>query len=310
MKKSIFLLVSLVFLFSCSKTDENTPLPRETAQLQLQFQFQENQVRLDNAGKVSTIPNGNAAQTPEFRAMSIHLIELVPSAATAVGSGVIIYQGEEINLGGDTAINFDEALVSDEGRIFKTLPLQDIPAGQYEFIRVSVAYQNYDIQFNLNNVPFVGDLMNQKGSIASFLGFNTYLGTVSVNTMALAINAAHRQGFWVFETELETPFENYNTIQSGTAPAGATTVVNPLAGISDIPEGSCLVTGKFTTPLVISAQAKNDLALTLSFSINRSFEWVDTNNNGALDFDVMTPSNNEPIVDMGVRGLIPTWQEK
>ncbi len=310
MKKSIFLLGSLLFLLSCSKTKEETPLPAEAAQLQLQFQFQENQVRLDNAGEMSTIPTGHAAQTPDFRAMSIHLVELVPAATTVVGSGAIVYQGKEINLGGETAIDFDEALVADEGRIFKNIPLQNIPAGQYKFIRVSVSYQNYDIRFNLNNVPIIGNLINQKGSIASFLGFNTYLRTVSANTMDLAVNAAHRQGFWVFETQLETPFESYDLIQSGMAPAGATTVVNPLVGISDIPEGSCLVTGEFATPLVILEQAKKDLVLTLSFSINRSFEWVDTNDNGALDFDVTTPSNNEPIVDMGLRGLIPTWEEQ
>lgn len=51
-----------------------------------------------------------------------------------------------------------------------------------------------------------------------------------------------------------------------------------------------------------------DITVTLSFSINKSFEWVDDNGNGQLDMyaDGVTPA--EKIVDMGLRGLIPSWQ--
>ena len=92
------------------------------------------------------------------------------------------------------------------------------------------------------------------------------------------------------------------------APAGSTTVVNPLFATSPIPAGSCVVTGKFDRPLVISGNETEDITVTLSFSINNSFEWKDTNGNGKLDIyaDGVTPA--EQIVDMGLRGLIPHWE--
>jgi hypothetical protein len=84
--------------------------------------------------------------------------------------------------------------------------------------------------------------------------------------------------------------------------------VNPLFASSPIPPGSCVVTGKFATPLVITGQETENLTLTLSFSINNSFEWIDSNGNGQLDIyaDGVTPA--EKIVDMGLRGLVPKWE--
>jgi hypothetical protein len=69
-----------------------------------------------------------------------------------------------------------------------------------------------------------------------------------------------------------------------------------------------VVTGKFAQPLVITGNETKDIVLTLSFSVNNSFEWVDTNANGQLDIyaDQLTPA--EKIVDMGLRGLIPEWK--
>lgn len=62
----------------------------------------------------------------------------------------------------------------------------------------------------------------------------------------------------------------------GQAPAGVTTVPNPIASTSPIPAGSCVVTGgKFSTPLVITGDEKNNVVVTLSLSINKSFEWTE-----------------------------------
>lgn len=95
---------------------------------------------------------------------------------------------------------------------------------------------------------------------------------------------------------------------NGEAPAGATTVVNPLASSSPVPPGSCVVTGQFDEPLVVTGDEKDDVTVTLSFWVNNSFEWIDNNGNGKLDLyaDGVTPSDQ--IVDMGLRGLIPTWR--
>jgi hypothetical protein len=85
--------------------------------------------------------------------------------------------------------------------------------------------------------------------------------------------------------------------------------VNPLAATSPIPVGSCVVTGKFLTPLVITGKETKDISVTLSFSVNKSLEWKDNNANGQLDWYYDQSKNkNEAIVDMGLRGLIPSWK--
>ncbi|MBK7139463.1 MAG: hypothetical protein IPH74_10720 [Bacteroidetes bacterium] len=79
-------------------------------------------------------------------------------------------------------------------------------------------------------------------------------------------------------------------------------MVNPLEAFGVIiPRGSCIVTGKLDTPLVITGDEAADKKAILSFSINKSFEWVDTNSNGKWDYTY--PETIEQIVDMGLRGL-------
>ena len=302
MKPLLLFSALLLVLVSCKK--ENT----SDTNLQFQFRFDASQHRLNNIGQTATIPAGNAAQTPEFREMSVHYIELVPNAFTALGGGAIVYHAEETTRGGETAVDFDKAAKAGENQVFAQIALNNIPPGTYEWVRASVTYQNYDVTFNINNLPVIGNLPNQKGTIASFVGFNTYLTTVKPREKTLSVNDDKKQGFWAFETQLSAPYETYNQISSGEAPAGATTVVNPLFASSPVPAGSCVVTGRFAQPLVITGNETEDIRVTLSFSVNNSFEWQDTNGNGQLDFygDGMTPA--EKIVDMGLRGLIPEWE--
>jgi hypothetical protein len=89
---------------------------------------------------------------------------------------------------------------------------------------------------------------------------------------------------------------------SGQAPAGATTVPNPIASTSPIPAGSCVVTGKFNENLIINGNETRDVVITLSLSINKSFEWSEVTADGKYE-----PSIGENVVDMGLRGLIPTY---
>ncbi|HNM24466.1 MAG TPA: hypothetical protein PKL15_03510, partial [Saprospiraceae bacterium] len=117
-----------------------------------------------------------------------------------------------------------------------------------------------------------------------------------------------KQGFWVFETALTAPYNAYDQLYSGQAPAGATTVVNPLGPANPVPPGSCVITGQFAQPLVVTGQETEDITVTLSFSINKSFEWVDANGNGQLDIYADQSAAAEQIVDMGLRGLVPSWE--
>ena len=298
------LLLSMLFFSSNCEKDAF----QSDALLQFEFKFDPNQVRLNNIGQPATIPAGHAAQTPDFHIMSVHYIELAPSALTLLGAGAIVYKGIETTKGGDNAVDFDQVAKGGEGQVITSISLKNVPPGTYEWVRASVTYQNYDVLFNVNNIPLVGNLTQQKGTVASFVGFNTYIGSVTPRSKTLVVNDDKKQGFWAFETNLTPPYDAYNQLSYGEAPAGATTVVNPLFATSPIPAGSCVVTGKFDTPLVVTGNETENRTVTLSFSVNQSFEWVDDNANGQLDFyaDGTTPS--EKIVDMGLRGLIPSWR--
>lgn len=306
---SFLLFLGLISFTNCSLFEEDSPDTNSEPLLQFQFKFDENQERLNNIGQVASIPAGNAAQTPNFHNLSVHVIDLTPNRFTPYGDGYIAYKGAETTTGGDNAIDFDQAIIEDENVVFKEISLKDVTPGTYEYVRVSVAYQSYDVKYNIRNVPVVGDLTNETGTIASFLGFNNYISTIKVKNENLEVNDDKKQGFWAFETNFGTPFQEYNQLLSGESPAGATTVVNPLSGDSDIPPGSCVVTGKFEEPLVITGEETGNVLITLSFSINNSLEWEDLDGNGELDFYSNDPLQSDRIVDMGLRGLEAKWNQ-
>ena len=311
MRNLVFLLLSGLFLASCDSTET----PETTAQMHFQFKFDATQERLNNIGETASIPAGHAAQSPNFNSMSGYYIELVPSKFTQIRDGAVIYEANtqpSSDPNFSEAVIFDEAIVSNENSIFKTIPIKDIPAGTYEYLRISVIYQNADIRFNLKNLPapFPPNLDNQLGTIASFIGFNTHLNDFTVKNKTIEVNDDKNQGFWGFEPQLDEPYQGYyiqyanpEGVVSGQSPSGGTTVVNPLApfGVT-LPFGSCIVTGQLDTPLTITGTETDDINITLSFSINNSFEWIDDNGNGEWDFDVQG-GTVEQLVDMGLRGL-------
>jgi len=288
--KLIFsIFIGALFLCGCKKEDDNTPapLPSVGPKLIVKLSTNSTQARLGNTGQPTSIPAGNAGQNPTFNKISAHYFELAPSAFTALGAGKVLYHAPETTAGGASAINFSQSILVTPGGTFLEIPLKDITPGSYSWVRLSLAYQNYDLQFYFNNIAFTG-------TVASFVGFNTYVSKFPVKTQELTVNANKLQGFWAFET--------VNGITSGQAPAGATTVPNPLFASSPIPAGSCVVTGQFVSPLQITGNETANITINMSLSINKSFEWVDTNNNGKWDVE---PGSNENVVDMGLRGLIP-----
>lgn len=247
-----------------------------------------NQVRLNNFGNPSTIATGNAAQNPKFNSIAAHYLELAPSATTALGAGSILYHAAETSVGGATAIDFSKSIVKASGEVYLEIPIKDIPAGDYEWVRLSLSYQNYDLTLYYNGLPYTG-------TVASFVGYNTYITNFNVKNQNTVVNANKTQGFWAFES--------LAGVLTGQAPA--TTVPNPLFATSPIPAGSCVVTGQFANRLSITGNETSDITVKMSLSVNNSFEWRDTNGNGKWDVDPAAP---EQVVDMGVRGLIPIIQ--
>lgn len=150
---------------------------------------------------------------------------------------------------------------------------------------MSLTYQNGDITVRESGQNYVGRL-------ASFVGYNTYITSHTVNTQTVTVNGNRLQGYWAFET--------LGIVVEGQAPG--TTVPNPLASTSPIPPGSCVVTGEFPSPLTITGEETEDIIINLNFSTNNSFEWYDANSPDGL----YEPSAGDTVVDMGLRGLFPT----
>jgi hypothetical protein len=308
MKKLIYPGIASLILFFCScKKDDETPVNNPTTgsdqrYVIFKFHFDSTQVRLDNLGNPSTVPAGHSAQCPVFNKMCAHYVELTPTMYDSLGKGQVVYRAAETSVGGSKAIDHSLSVIKGEGEEFLRVPVTSIAAGSYNYLRVSLAYQNYDIKYKYvyNSVPYY-----LTGTIASFIGYKTYINNYTIKTQSVAPSSSvggagnHLQGYWGFET---TAFGITSTID-GQAPPGATTVPNPIFATSPIPQGSCLVTGQFASPLVITGSETADIIVNVSLSTNKSFEWKDANMDGQYE-----PAAGDTVVDMGVRGLIPIKQ--
>ncbi len=291
MKKSLYILLFAALSFASCKKDKDQPAPKEPM-LVFRFKFDPSQQRLDNFGNPSLIPPDHGAQSPSFNKMSAHYIELAPNEFTPLGSGTVIFHHEETTSGGSTAINFSKSVLAGNNQTFFSIPLKNVAAGSYKYLRVSLAYQNYDIQMRVSGFDITGTL-------ASFIGYNTYINSFKIKDSTIVLNANRRQGYWAFEIhDFGFPLPQY--VSSGLAPEGATTVPNPIAATSPIPAGSCVVTGAFDSPFIITGSETGDIIITVSLSTNKSFEWVENSAPGFFE-----PADGDTVVDMGVRGLIP-----
>lgn len=305
MKKTttpLLLLAVIVTLFSCKKEDDTDTAPR----LVLKFKFDSTQARLNNIGQPQAMPAGHAGQNPKFNKMSAHYVELAPTATTALGAGTVVYYAAETSAGGAQAIDFERSFFAGDNQLFFSKPLKDINPGDYEWLRVSLAYQNFDIKFYIDTTvttPGGPVVIKQEfpATVAGFIGYNTYIKNLLIKTQTLAINANKLQGFWAFETAVSFNGINFPFTSSGQAPPGATTVPNPIFATSPIPAGSCVVTAAFLPgKLTITGNETSDVVIEVSLSTNKSFEWTEVVVDGKWE-----PAKNEGVTDMGIRGMIP-----
>ena len=125
--RKLLIPILCVIMISCESTDDtntvNAPQESPVSKLNFQFDFNENQERLNNIGQVTAVPSGNATQSPSFEGMGVHFIELAQDATTLYKAGEIVYQGAETYEGGDIAIDFDQAKIADEGETFHSISL-------------------------------------------------------------------------------------------------------------------------------------------------------------------------------------------
>jgi hypothetical protein len=306
MKKLIALSILSIFAFSSCKKDTKAataPAP-PAARLIFKFKFDSTQARLNGLGQPVGVPAGHQAQSPRFNGMSGHYIEMAATDTTGVGRGKVLYVAPSVTTGITTgtftnAIDFDKSTIVGDNQEFFSMPLSSVPAGTYKWLRVSLAYQNYDITYKSSSIPGNG---LATGTIASFVGYNTYINSYKIKNQTVPVNMNKLQGYWGFETTVAA----MTYTASGQAPAGATTVVNPLFASSPIPAGSCLATGQFVNSagtqqmLTITGHETKDIVIVVSLSTNKSFEWVEHSSDNYYE-----PAAGDTVVDMGIRGLIP-----
>lgn len=298
--RTLLSLLLVVLFMACTKEQPDpipTPAPPDGPRLIMKFKLDSTQERLGNLGQPVSVPTGHAAQSPRFNGISAHYVEFAPTGLTALGTGSVVYHAPETTAGGDNAIDFAQEVIVPDGGTFLSIPLTDLAPGSYAWLRVSLAYQNYDVDFRYTDTVFGLGALDLSGTIASFIGFNTYIGTFSVGQQDVQVNGNRAQGFWAFEVA-NPPVPMAPIV--GQAPPGATTVVNPLFSSSPIPAGSCVVTGAFAEPLVVTGNETADVVITVSLSTNNSFEWIDTAGDGIYE-----PTAGDTVVDMGIRGLVP-----
>lgn len=288
MKLYAIMMVALsAALFQSCKKNDSVPANINLAFI---FKFDSTQARLNGNGQPAAMPAGHAGQSPRFNSMSAHYIELAPSATTPLGGGIVLYKAPEVTTGGSTAIDFSKSYFAGNNEVFLRGPVLSVPPGTYNWVRISLAYQNYNVYLRAS-----GQTLD--ATVASFIGFNTYLSSYKVKDSTVTVNANKLQGYWAVEAHVP----GFGFVTTGQAPPGATTVPNPLFATSPVPAGSCVVTGQFATPLVITGSETSDINIVISLSTNKSFEWNDTNGNGLYE-----PTLGEQVVDMGIRGMIPT----
>lgn len=323
MKHTSILLSALLILSlaSCKKDNtepDNTPPPLDPAEnmptacmtpgsqpgaegpgLVFKFRFNDQQMRLNNFGNEASMPTGNAGQSPDFNTISAHYVELAPTMWTQLGDGQVLYTGPETNAGGANALDFDQAIVNTECEDFIRIPFSDIEPGTFEWIRVSLSYQNYNINYRFSG-------MDLTGTLAAFIGYNSYITSYDIDSETISVNGNKLQGYWGFETTVSYLGTETTQTTLGQVPAGGITVPNPLFGTAEIPAGSCIVTGDFAEPFVIDGSESEDIVIVLSLSINKSFEWVDVIPDGKYEplNSALQPTGEIPV-DMGVRGLMP-----
>jgi len=123
-------IISALFFNSCKKDKDEAPVTPTTPaatgpSLIFKFKFDSTQVRLDGVGNPSTVPAGNAAQSPKFNFMGQHYIELAGDF-DSVGKGKVLYVGTNTTVGGSTAIDHALASQTAENAVFFSKPLSQI----------------------------------------------------------------------------------------------------------------------------------------------------------------------------------------
>ncbi len=306
--KTIHLVFASILIFFGCTTEETTDLTPENHMLNISFVMDPNAERQDNFGEIATMPAGNAGQDPDFEVLGLHFIGLYPDKFTPYDQGLTVFSSPTTEKGGVAAIDFNQELLLTPSENTISIPLSEISSGTYEYLRSSIGYQKFNLTYSLAGASAgvdwpsgISDDIDVKATLASFLGYNTYIEAYTINQETVSVNANKTQGYFGFESKGEVAGYPFTNLTQGDAPQ--TTVPNPINDSSPVPAGSCVVTGRFPIPLNIPENPSRDINIQVVISTNKSFEWEDLNGNGKYE-----PLLGEQVVDMGTRGFFPSVQ--
>lgn len=312
MKPAWLLYLMLCFFFSsCIKEDDRDNID---AKVIFRYKFDSTLERLGNDGQPASLKEGNGALSPVLNAMSVYHIELMPAASTPFEQGVVLFKAPGTTEGGEKAIDLSRQETAGNYEVFFAIPLKDIPPGEYEWLRVAPAYQQYAVSCHLDTtITVVTDtssvdvLINDDfpATVAFFPGYNTYISSLLLRTLSLDVQGNRRQGFWGFEANYGAEVVNETDTLSGQLTEGGMTVVNPISDSSPVPPEYGVITAAFRPgKLVITGKETENIIVEVSFSTNHSFEWQEIIPNAKWD-----PWKGEPLMDLGLRGMVPEIQE-
>ncbi len=284
----------VAIFWNCNKDDD--------PQIQVFWQQDPFQERLDNEGRVSPVSSSNLSLSPKLNSIAVEHIELLPSEPTRLFSGATLYSVNNKQTINDTTVSSDRLIFTPSDKPLSTSFLKPLQGKTFEWVCVWLAYQNFDVRFNLNNVPNIGTLTDESSTFSTFLAAKTFISRHKVITKEDIVNDFRLKGYWVFETNLRAAFAAYNGVYRGQLSPTTVTAVNPLSASVTTPRYSSVFIARLDKPITITGDEKKDINITLTFSTNQAFEWRDNNRNGRWDIDAQN-IHNEPIINFGLRGM-------
>ncbi len=304
--KALGMCTIILFSMGCRK--------QNNAKINFKIKFDPLQERLNSQGLSAGIGSGNAAQTPAMNSIGIEGLEILKNAYSKTGEGSMLFNIPKTMAGGSSAIDYSKLIIVKDGDVFLSASIRNIPPGKYEWMRTSVSCQNFDLRVNMVNIPFVGNLPDERVAFATFMGSNNYISKYKIWEKEDVVNGNKDRGYWCLETKFNTAFNSLNTVYRGQLAENSITFVNPIAQTSPSLTGSADVVGRFETPLSISGAETEDINVVLTLSTNNMFEWEESiNRNGKWDINAQGANGQpefEKIKDIGFRGLKVSFQSK
>ncbi|MCX6208781.1 MAG: hypothetical protein NTZ59_04600 [Bacteroidetes bacterium] len=323
-------LLALVFA-SCTKgTNERY--------LILKIKFDPTEERLDDSGLVVTnFPSGVGKLTPKYNSIAAQYIELSSDSTTPYGAGTPLFplfkSISHTDTSGHIAVDYGSLEMVGDGEAVLSIPLSSVKPGTYQFLRFSIAAQNFDIPYKLDTTisNFIYNGINYPGgyfsglynaTIATFSSDSTYFKdgySIKYYLNNNVKDAIKRQGYWGFETNIGTNSIYYPAAVT-TATQQEASSVNVLYRKSPTPSSFSVFTAavngiKYSKngmtpptiapmPLTITGTETESIVIECALFTKNSFEWND-NFSGDNQWNNPFPFPKESIIDMGIRGMKP-----